>query len=127
MLLKKKELLRRKNCNVIYNIYEEQFKMLQDAAEDFIVLRRQLDDKIDKFKYQDHMYKILCDVKQDTHFAESVAVMYANLHYDNIIASVREWSTLRIAFYKIVSCNYKMKQIISVATTMEVEELKLSK
>ena len=127
MLLKKRQLIRRKNFKLFYRIYEDQFHRLADAASDFIVLRRQLDDKLDKFKYQDHMYKLLFNTRQDVMFAEEAARIYSNLNKESIIASEKEWDMFAVNYYKLVSANYKMQTLINLASTMEVEELKIGK
>lgn len=98
-----------------------------DAAHDFITLRHQLDDKLDKFKYQDHMYKLLFNARQDVEFVQETANIYANLSKESIIASEKEWDMFAVNYHKLVSANYKMRTLISLALTMEVEELKIGK
>ncbi len=127
MLLEKRLFFKRKNRKAIYNIYLDSFRALKDASEDFIVLSRRLDELLDKFKYQDHMYKLICDVKQDAKWAENVAHVYSMVGAENIVASVDAYKNFTTNYYKVVSCCYKMREILSIATIMETEELKLTK
>ena len=73
------------------------------------------------------MYKLLFNARQDVEFVQETANIYANLSKESIIASEKEWDMFAVNYHKLVSANYKMRTLISLALTMEVEELKIGK
>lgn len=65
MLVKKKELFKRKNRSTLYYIYENSVNTLASMSEQFEAKLKTIRELKNKYKNSEHIYHLLCKMEED--------------------------------------------------------------
>lgn len=125
MLIKKKELFKRKNRNTLYHMYENSANTLASLAEQFEAKLRIIRKMMNQYKTNSYIYDILCKVEDDMDCSFYNCSLYVGqvIKSSSYIVDLKTYQCLDTHILRLSRALGKMENIIDTIRYLENNNL----
>lgn len=125
MLIKRKELFKRKNRSTLYHMYENDVNTLSSLAGQFEEKLRTIRSMMNNYKNNSYIYDMLCKVEDDMDSSFYNCSLYVGqlIKSSNYIVDLRAYQCLDTHNARLLRAIGKMESIIETINYFERNEL----
>ena len=125
MLIKKKELFKRKNRNTLYHMYEDAVNTLASVSEQYEAKLKTIRELKDKYKNSEHIYHLLTAMETDMTSSFYVCPFYQGqlIKSNNFTVDLKVYQNIHNYTARLLRAVGTMSSLIDTLTYLDRNEL----